>query len=162
MSEPRSHSRDIRPERERQLVARLRGAGLRPTRQRLHLAALLLDGPDRHLTAEDLHHEAAATGLRLSLATVYNNLHQFTEAGLLRAFVIDQGRLYFDTNIGPHHHFYCEASGRLTDVAESAVTLAALPPAPAGKSIERVDVIIRLRDEDPVGDPGGDADEKDV
>ena len=84
----------------------LSGAGLRPTRQRKELGRLLFDGPDRHVTAEVLHDEAMRAGVRVSLATVYNTLNQFTEAGLMREIVVDGDRTYFDTNTSDHHHFF--------------------------------------------------------
>ena len=127
------------------LLTRLRGAGLRPTRQRLALARLLFDGEDRHVTAEQLHGEALAASLSVSLATVYNTLHQFTGAGLLREVVVEPGRSYFDTNIDDHHHFYCESTGHLQDIPGAAVTVGQLPNAPEGSEISRVDVIIRVR-----------------
>ena len=127
------------------ILARLRGAGLRPTRQRLALAGLLFDNADRHVTAEQLHGEAAAAAIPVSLATVYNTLHQFTGAGLLREVVVEPGRSYFDTNIDDHHHFYCESTGMLQDIPGAAVTVGQLPRAPAGTEISRVDVIIRVR-----------------
>lgn len=129
-----------------QIVQRLRDCGLRPTRQRLALAKLLFDGTDRHVTAEFLHGEALRSGIRVSLATVYNTLHQFTDAGLLREIVVDASRSYFDTNTDDHHHFYFETSGQLADIPGEEVSVAALPEAPAGTSIARVDVIIRLAD----------------
>jgi Fur family iron response transcriptional regulator len=127
------------------LLARLRGAGLRPTRQRLALARLLFDGGDRHMTAEQLHGEATAAAIPVSLATVYNTLHQFTGAGLLREVVVEPGRSYFDTNIDDHHHFFCETTGMLQDIPGAAVTVGQLPHAPDGSEISRVDVIIRIR-----------------
>lgn len=126
-------------------IARLRAAGLRPTRQRLALARLLFDDGDRHVSAEELHGQAAEAGVRVSLATVYNTLHQFTGAGLLREVVVDAGRTYFDTNIADHHHFFFEDSGRLQDVDGASVALSALPEPPAGARIARVDVIIRVQ-----------------
>jgi Fur family transcriptional regulator, iron response regulator len=127
------------------IIARLRGAGLRPTRQRLALAKLLFDGADRHVTAEQLHGEASAATIRVSLATVYNALHQFTTAGLLREVVVEPGRSYFDTNIDEHHHFYCESSGALQDIPGAAISVGQLPHAPPGTEVSRVDVIIRVR-----------------
>lgn len=127
------------------ILLRLRGAGLRPTRQRVALARLLFDGADRHVTAEQLHGEALAASIPVSLATVYNTLHQFTEAGLLREVVVEPGRSYFDTNIDDHHHFFCESTGMLQDIPGAAVSVGALPRAPAGTEISRVDVIIRVR-----------------
>ncbi|MGO4728761.1 MULTISPECIES: iron response transcriptional regulator IrrA [unclassified Inquilinus] len=128
-------------------VDRLQKAGLRPTRQRVALARLLFDGRDRHVSAEALHGEAILAGHAVSLATVYNTLHQFTEAELLREVVVDAGRSYFDTNTCNHHHFYRESTGELQDVHDEAVVVSALPAAPAGTRIARVDVVIRLAEE---------------
>ena len=126
------------------LIERLKAVGLRPTRQRLALARLLQDGGDRHLSAEQLHAEALAAKVRVSLATVYNALHQFTAAGLLREVVVEPGRSYFDTNVEDHHHFYFEDSGRLEDIPGDQVSLANLPEPPKGSRLSRVDVIIRV------------------
>jgi Fur family iron response transcriptional regulator len=127
---------------------RLRAVGLRPTRQRLALARLLFDNGDRHVTAEMLHSEVIASGVRVSLATVYNTLHQFTDAGLLREIVVEAGRSYFDTNTSAHHHFFHDASGALTDIPGNDIVVAAVPIAPEGKRIASVDVIVRLEDAD--------------
>ena len=109
------------------LIDRLKTAGLRPTRQRLALARLLFSHGDRHLTAEQLHGEAMAARVPVSLATVYNALHQFTETGLLREVIVEPGRSYFDTNVTDHHHFFHEDSGHLEDIAGENVRLNALP-----------------------------------
>jgi Fur family iron response transcriptional regulator len=127
-------------------LARLRAAGLRPTRQRLLLARLLLENGDRHVTAEQLHAEATADK-RVSLATVYNTLHQFVEAGLLQQVVVEPGRSYFDTNTVDHHHFFCEPSGILQDIAARELTVRGIPLPPAGTKIRRVDVVVRLHPE---------------
>jgi Fur family iron response transcriptional regulator len=127
-------------------LARLRRAGLRPTRQRLALAKLLFESGDRHVTAEGLHGEAESAAIRVSLATVYNTLHQFTHVGLLREVVVDAGRSYFDTNITDHHHFFHEGNGRLQDIPSADVKVADLPPPPEGAEIASVEVVIRLRD----------------
>jgi Fur family iron response transcriptional regulator len=127
------------------LIARLKAAALRPTRQRLALARLLFENGNRHLTAEHLHGEAVAAKVSVSLATVYNTLHQFTAAGLLREVVAEPGRSYFDTNVDDHHHFFHEDSGRLDDIAGDDVRLVDLPMPPKGTHIRRVDVIIRLQ-----------------
>src|SRR5471030_3201898 len=125
-------------------LERLRRVGLRPTRQRLALAWLLFDKDNRHVTAEQLHGEAADAAVRVSLATVYNTLHQFTAAGLLNEVVVEPGRSYFDTNVDDHHHFFFEDSGRLQDIPGESVLVNELPTAPSGTAIRRVDVIIRL------------------
>src|ERR1700722_3879011 len=126
-------------------VARLRTAGLRPTRQRRLLAKLLFQRGDRHITAELLHQEAKDSGCHVSLATVYNTLHQFTAAGLLSQVVVDAGRNYFDTNTGAHQHFYDEDEGQLTDIAGEAITVSGLPKPPDGMNVASVDVVVRLR-----------------
>jgi Fur family transcriptional regulator, iron response regulator len=128
-------------------LERLRGVGLRPTRQRLALARLLFAAGDRHVTAEQLHSEALAAAIPVSLATVYNTLHQFTDAGLLREVVAEPGRSYFDTNIDDHHHFFWEESGVLQDIPGESVVVSGLPLPPQGTAIERVEVIVRVRPE---------------
>ena len=127
-----------------QVLDRLRAAGLRPTRQRLALAKLLFENGDRHITAEQLHSEALGSSIRVSLATVYNTLHQFTEAKLLREIVVDSGRSYFDTNISAHHHFFYEETGELCDIPGEEINVAQLPNAPEGMTIKQVDVVVRL------------------
>lgn len=125
-------------------VSRLAGSGLRPTRQRVALARLLFDGHDRHVTAEQLHGEALGAAIRVSLATVYNTLHQFTEAGLLREVVVEAGRSYFDTNVSDHHHFFREDTGHLIDIPGHGLVVSGLPDAPDGMTVARVDVIVRI------------------
>ena len=127
------------------VLDRLREAGLRPTRQRVALARLLFDGADRHVTAEQLHSEAEGAGVSVSLATVYNTLHQFTDGGLLREVVVEAGRSYFDTNTGGHHHFFDAGTGALTDIPGDEVAIGDLPAPPPGTEIERVDLVIRIR-----------------
>jgi Fur family iron response transcriptional regulator len=127
------------------VVARLRDAGLRPTRQRAELASLLFSRGHRHLTAESLHEEAAKAGAKISLATVYNTLHQFKHAGLLRQVVVDSSRSYFDTNIGEHQHFFVEDDGTLIDIPGDAIAVSGVPVPPKGTELSRVDVVVRVR-----------------
>ena len=129
------------------VLARLKSVRIRPTRQRLALAKLLFDCGDRHVTAEALHGEAQAAKVRVSLATVYNTLHQFMAAGLLREVVVEAGRSYFDTNATDHHHFFFEESGILQDFSGDAVSLHSVPKPPTGTKISRVDVVVRVRSE---------------
>jgi Fur family iron response transcriptional regulator len=124
---------------------RVREAGLRPTRQRVALADLLFAKGDRHLSAEELHEEAVAAGVPISLATVYNTLHQFTEAGLLRILAIEGARTYFDTNTSDHHHFYIEGENKVFDIDEGPVRVVNLPAPPEGMEIANVDIVVRLR-----------------
>lgn len=128
------------------LRMKLHDAGLRPTRQRIALGWLLFVKGDRHLTAENLYEEAQASRVPVSLATIYNSLHQFTGAGLLRAIAIDGSRTYFDTNISYHDHFLVEGTNMLIDIPQVAVDLLRLPDPPEGKRIAEVEVIVRLRD----------------
>ncbi|HMH64951.1 MAG TPA: Fur family transcriptional regulator [Rhizomicrobium sp.] len=128
-----------------QATARLRHAGLRPTRQRVELAGLLFSDCDRHVTAENLHDEVTRAGVKVSLATVYNTLHQFTEAGLLRQVIVDASRSYFDTNTGDHQHFFLEKEGLLIDIPGETIAVAGVPAPPPGLSVDRVDVVVRVR-----------------
>jgi Fur family transcriptional regulator, iron response regulator len=122
----------------------LRKAGLRPTRQRMALATLLFGSGDRHVTAEILHEEAVRSGERVSLATVYNTLHQFERAGLLREIAIGGQRAYFDTNISNHNHFFIEAEGHLVDIPGSSIRVDGLPEPPEHLRISHIDVVVRL------------------
>jgi Fur family iron response transcriptional regulator len=122
----------------------LRKAGLRPTRQRLALGALLFEGEDRHVTAESLHAEATAVGQHVSLATVYNTLHQFKRAGLLRELAINGAKAYFDTNTSNHNHFFVEEEGELHDIPGHAIRVDGVPEPPEGMSISHIDVVVRL------------------
>src|SRR3954471_13067436 len=124
---------------------RVREAGLRPTRQRIALADLLFAKGDRHLSAEELHEEALAAGVPVSLATVYNALHQFTSAGLLRILAVEGSKTYFDTNTSDHHHFFIEGENRVFDIPEAPVRVTNLPAPPEGMEIVNVDIVVRLR-----------------
>lgn len=128
------------------IEGRLRSSGLRPTRQRIALADLLFAKGDRHLTAEELHEEATIAGFPVSLATVYNTLHQFTEAGLLRVLAIESTKTYFDTNVSDHHHFFLEGANEVVDIPVNNLCISNLPEPPEGMEIAHVDVVIRLRD----------------
>ncbi len=124
----------------------LRSAGLRPTRQRVALAALLVgDGQHRHVTAEGLYNASRKAGEQVSLATVYNTLRAFCEAGLLREIMLEGTKSYFDTNTSDHPHFYWEEDQRLTDAPAEELEITRLPEAPAGAEVSKVDVVIRLR-----------------
>src|SRR6516225_4877853 len=119
-------------------------AGLRPTRQRLALATLLFGNGDRHVNAEMLHEEAVRSGVRVSLATVYNALRQFVRAGLLREIAIGGQRAYFDTNTSNHNHFFVEAEGRLVDIAGTDIRVEGLPAPPEHLKVSHIDVVVRL------------------
>ena len=125
--------------------AKLREVGLRPTRQRMALGFILFAKGDRHITAEMLYEEAARARVSVSLATVYNTLHQFTEAGLLRQVAVDGSKAYFDTNNTQHHHFFVEGDNDLLDIPSDQVVVGAAPTPPEGYEIARIDVVVRLR-----------------
>lgn len=128
-----------------ELKGMLRQAGLRPTRQRIALGWLLFGKGDRHVTAESLFEEATKARVPVSLATIYNTLHQFTEAGFLREVAVEGSKAYFDTNVGNHYHFYIEGEGRLVDIEDADIALGQLPEPPEGMEIARIDVVVRLR-----------------
>jgi Fur family iron response transcriptional regulator len=111
----------------------------------VELAGLLFKDCDRHVTAEGLHDGITKSGVKVSLATVYNTLHQFTQAGLLRQVIVDAARSYFDTNTGDHQHFFLENEGLLIDIPEGAITVAGVPTPPPGLAVDRVDVVVRVK-----------------
>jgi Fur family iron response transcriptional regulator len=125
--------------------AKLREVGLRPTRQRMALGWILFAKGDRHITAEMLYEEAARATVPVSLATVYNTLHQLTEAGLLRQVAVDGSKAYFDTNNCEHHHVFVEGDNDLLDIPSEEVLVGKAPTPPEGYEIARIDVVVRLR-----------------
>tara|TARA_R110002096_G_scaffold13829_7_gene48668 strand:- start:2120 stop:2533 length:414 start_codon:yes stop_codon:yes gene_type:complete len=129
------------------VIKRLRLANLRPTRQRIGLGKLLFTGEERHFTADQLHVEADRAGLSVSLATVYNTLHQFCETGLLLEVVVDPSRSYFDTNTERHHHFFNPEKGELSDIPADGIDIEGLPAPPPGTRIGRVDIVVRIHND---------------
>jgi Fur family iron response transcriptional regulator len=129
-------------------LRRLKAVGLRPTRQRLALARLLLAEGHRHVTAEELFQEARTAGIPVSLATVYNTLHQFTAAGIMTEVVVGSGQSYFDTNPSSHFHYFDKSTGEIIDVPADQIRFLRLPAPPPGKVIDRIDVVVRIRSAD--------------
>lgn len=129
----------------RNVRERLQSSGLRPTRQRMALGWLLFGKGERHVTAENLYEEARNCNAALSLATVYNTLRQFSEAGLLREIAVYGSRIWYDTNIGPHYHFYDEDRDQLLDIPDEMLSLVKMPDAPQGMTILSADVIVRVK-----------------
>jgi Fur family iron response transcriptional regulator len=127
------------------ICSRLESAGLRPTRQRVALAKILFCRGDRHVTAEGVHQEAVNDRIRVSLATVYNTLNQFTEQGLLRRVMVVGAKTYYDSNISEHPHFFVEDDQSILDIPPGELTVENIPPPPAGYEVDRIDVIVRLR-----------------
>lgn len=130
--------------RRQALERKLRKAGLKPTAKRLGIAGLLFEGPDKHLTAEDVMELARRSRLRVSQATVYNTLNQFCAAGLLRRIVLDNSSTFFDTNTSEHHHLFHEDDARLVDLPADAVRLTALPDVAADETIRSVEILLRV------------------
>lgn len=135
-------SKGYSDERAKRVLRRVR---MRPTRQRLALCRLLYGRGNRHVTAELLHGEAQTENLSVSLATIYNTLHQLTAAGLLRQVIVDGTKIYFDTNTSDHPHYFLQDDGALSDVPGGRVAVTGLPEPPPGTEIERIDVVVRLR-----------------
>src|SRR3979411_2062378 len=131
------------PWREARAVRRR--VGLRPTRQRMALGWILFGKGDRHVTAELLYEEATKAKVPVSLATVYNTLHQFTDVGLLRQVAVDGAKTYFDTNVSQHHHFFVEGENDLLDIPDADVVVGKTPIPPEGYEVARIDVVVRLR-----------------
>lgn len=127
------------------VVHLLRDHDLRPTRQRVALAELLFSKGHRHISAEALHEEAENQSIKVSLATIYNTLHQFTNAGLLRAVPVDGSKTYFDTNVDNHHHFFVEDDQMVIDIPAQNFNVGMLPEPPEGMEITRVEVVVRVR-----------------
>jgi Fur family transcriptional regulator, iron response regulator len=138
---PHAHAAATRPE----VRAMLRQSGLRPTRQRMALAEILFAHGNRHISAEGLHDEAVTRRVPVSLATIYNTLHQFTEAGLLREVAVDGSKTYFDTNTDDHHHFFVEDDNEVMDIPAGQMGVGRVPEPPDGYEISRIDVVVRLR-----------------
>lgn len=126
------------------LLQRLQAAGLRATPKRVAIGALLFDGVDRHVTADDVAAMARGSGVRVSLATVYNTLNQFVAAGLMKRITLDTERTYFDTNVTDHHHLFYETEGRLHDIPGHSIRVQGLPTFPEGSKVRSVEVIVRM------------------
>lgn len=124
---------------------KLAGAGLRPTRQRLLIGGWLFSGDDKHFTAEDLHRDMMESDDTVSLATIYNTLGTFTQAGLLHTVNVESGRTFYDTNTGPHFHFYDETGHTLIDIRMDELEMVKMPELPEGRIVDRIDVIIRTK-----------------
>lgn len=130
-------------------ISKLRKNGIRPTRQRLTIAKALFGNGDRHVNAETVFDELSKAGGGISLATVYNTLNQFTDAGLLRQISVEAQKSYFDTNTSDHHHYYYEDEQKLVDIPQNSLHVANLPEIPEGMQISRVDVVVRLKGSSP-------------
>ena len=126
------------------VASQLTSHGAKPTSQRLQLAEVVFARP-QHLSAEQVLQAARLRGIRVSKATVYNTLNLFVQCGLLRELVVDRDRVYYDSTVHAHHHFYNVDTGEMIDIPPDAVSFAGVPPAPAGTEQDGVDVIIRVR-----------------
>ena len=123
----------------------LKNVALRPTKQRIALTKILFQENNLHVTAEQLHSEAIRKGYKISLATVYNALNSFKEAGIVKQVLVEPGKIYFDTNTESHHHFYIEETGELVDVPDDECKIVSLPRIPAEYMVSQVEITIRLK-----------------
>jgi len=126
------------------ITSRLQSSGLRPTPKRIAIGSLLFDGTDRHVTADDVAILARKSGVRVSLATVYNTLNQFVAAGMMKRITLDTDRTYFDTNVSDHHHLFFEENGVLHDIPGDTIKVEGLPPIPTGSKVRSVEVVVRM------------------
>ncbi len=122
----------------------LSGHGIRPTKIRMSIAGLLFDGMDKHVTVDNVIDMARASKIKTSVASVYNTLNQFAASGILRRVTVEQGKVFFDTNLSDHHHFFFEDEERLEDIPLGAVRVNGLPDLPKGRTIKSIDVTIRI------------------
>lgn len=138
---------DVQPKSilSEEAAMKLRAASLRPTRQRIAIAERLLDGRARHVSAEQLRDELVAYGQPMALATIYNCLHQFEEAGLLRPVHHAGDAVLYDTNLGDHHHFVDVETGELIDIEPGEILMPELPELPDGFEAESIELTVRLR-----------------
>ena len=127
-----------------QAVKKLSNIGLRPTKQRMILIKLLFENPDRHISADELYEEVKKEDRKISLATIYNTLKQFTKVGLLKELVVDQNKSIYCTNHDPHYHLYNEDEGKVIDIPQKNIDLN-IPSIPACLSLHNVDVVVRVR-----------------
>ena len=127
-----------------QAVDKLSKIGLRPTKQRMILIKLLFQNPDRHISADELYEEVKKEDRKISLATIYNSLKQFTKIGLLKELVVDQNKSIYCTNHDPHYHLYIEDEGKVIDIPQKNIDLN-IPSIPACLSLHNVDVVVRVR-----------------
>ena len=127
-----------------QAVKKLSNIGLRPTKQRMILIKLLFENSDRHISAEELFEEVRKENRKISLATIYNTLKQFTKMGLLKELVVDQNKSIYCTNHDPHYHLYIEDEGKVVDIPQENIDLN-IPSIPACLSLHNVDVVVRVR-----------------
>ena len=122
----------------------LRKTPLKGTSQRLTLLKIIFKDGDAHYTAEDILKKVQEKSLNISLATIYNTLNSFKDFGLLRAIKTSSDRIFFDTNISHHHHFYCQDTDKLIDINSSKIVISKLPSLPQGKKISSVNVVVNL------------------
>ena len=127
-------------------LKKLENSPLKVTAQRVAMIKLLFKNGADHFTAEDIYGEVNKKKIKISLATIYNSLNQFKEFGIIKAIKVSSDKIYFDTNLKKHHHFYCIKSSKLIDVETNRVKISKLPKIPRGKKLKSIDVIINITD----------------
>ena len=124
----------------------LKKSPLKITKQRVDIIKILFKDGNNHFTAEDVHRKVEKLKLNISLATVYNCLNQFTEHEIINSVKTSCNKIYFDTNIKSHHHFFCRSSSQLTDIDSKDIQISKLPKIPGGKKLESVEIVVNLSD----------------
>lgn len=131
------------------VISRLKSCGVTPTQQRIEIAQILFARP-QHLSAEQVLEIANQRGPVVSKATVYNTLGLFARKGLVREVIVDPSKVFYDSNVSTHHHFYNVDSGELMDFRSEDINLNSLPTPPPGTETEAIDIVIRVRSKTPL------------
>ena len=124
---------------------KLRGVGLRPTEQRIAILELLFENENVHVSAALVNEKLIRKNKHISLATIYNSLNEFEKKGILKKVLVDKEKMWFDTNLEHHHHFYDEEKDLLTDISEKEITFSKFPKLPQGKSIKSLNIIVKVK-----------------
>ncbi len=118
---------------------------LRPTAQRLAIMKTLLSKSKIHVTAYSLEKMLLEKDYNISKATIYNNLNELSDKGFLKKVLVEKDKMWFDTNLSEHHHFYDEEEDSLVDIEEKDVAFSKLPNIPEGKILKSIDIIINIK-----------------
>ena len=130
------------------IETKLKKFGIKITKQRMEIASILFDGEFKHFSADDLYNLTEKKNLQISLATIYNTLKEFSNLGLIKEIIIDPNRIWYDTCVKNHYHFYNSATNKLIDIPEAQIKVSKLPSIPKGHKIEQMNVVIHLQRKD--------------
>ncbi len=130
----------------KQALESLNSSPLKTTKQRVEIIKILFGDENNHFTAEDVHNKIENLGLNISLATVYNCLNQLTDNGIVKSLKTSCNKIYFDTNITAHHHFFCKNTSTLIDINFKDIKISKLPKLPSGKKLDSIEVVVNISD----------------